>query len=71
MSNQYDLLDYIRGLPDKWFTCKEIHTSYSNEERELNYKCVNRMISKFYDWGLLERKKDRNERHGYMYKLVK
>jgi len=70
MSNQQELLDYLRGLPRKWLSTKEIHKIYQEEYGILNYKCISRIMSKLYNWDLLERKKDKGQKHGYLYRLV-
>lgn len=69
MSNQQDLLDYLRGLPNEWFTCKELHEQYTKEERDIGIRCITRMVSKLHNWGILDRKKDNFQKHGYEYKL--
>ena len=70
MSNQKDLLDYLRGLPKKWWSCKDLHELFCQENDDLNYKCISRMMSKLYKWNLLKRKNDKDQKHGYLYKLI-
>ena len=70
MSNQKDLLVYLRGLPKQWWSCKDLHKLFCEDNADLNYKCISRMMSKLYQWNLLKKKKDKNQKHGYLYKLI-
>ena len=71
MSNQKEILDFLKGFPKRWWSTKEIHRSFEKEIKEnLNYKCISRMVHCLYKWRLLERKRDKNEKYGFLYRLI-
>jgi hypothetical protein len=68
--NQQELLGYIRGInQNTWFTSKQIH-SMILKDMDVSYVCITKKLKCLYNWGYLEKSIDKNENHGFRYKLI-